>query len=42
MPRRREPGIMIVDVQGIPVEVEIRGEGRPTILIHGWSADQRF
>lgn len=42
MPRRREPGIMIVDVQGIPIEVEIRGEGRPVLLIHGWSADRRY
>ena len=33
---------MIVDVQGIPIEVEIRGAGRPLLLIHGWSADRRY
>ena len=33
---------MIIDVQGIPVEVEIRGEGRPILLLHGWSADRRY
>ena len=32
----------IVDVQGIPIEVETRGAGRPILLIHGWSADRRY
>ncbi len=34
--------IRIVDVRGIPIEVEIRGDGRPILLIHGWSADRRY
>jgi pimeloyl-ACP methyl ester carboxylesterase len=38
----REPGTTVVDVQGIPIEVEIRGEGRPILLVHGWSADRRY
>jgi pimeloyl-ACP methyl ester carboxylesterase len=38
----REPGTVIVDVQGIPIEVEIRGEGRPILLVHGWSADRQY
>jgi pimeloyl-ACP methyl ester carboxylesterase len=38
----REPGTTIVGVQGIPVEVEIRGRGRPILLVHGWSADRRY
>lgn len=42
MPPARKPGTTIVDVQGIPVEVEIRGEGRPILLVHGWSADRRY
>ena len=42
MPPAREPGTTIVDVQGIPIEVEIRGEGRPILLVHGWSADRRY
>ena len=35
-------GTRIVDVQGIPIEVETRGDGRPILLIHGWSADRRY
>lgn len=31
-----------VEVEGIPIEIEIRGEGRPIVLIHGWSADRRY
>lgn len=42
MPPPCDPGTMIVDVQGIPIEVEVRGEGRPILLIHGWSADRRY
>ena len=29
-------------VQGIPVAWEARGEGRPILLIHGWSADRQY
>ena len=29
-------------VQGIPVAWEERGEGRPILLIHGWSADRQY
>ena len=42
MPPAREPGTTVVDAQGIPIEVEIRGEGRPILLVHGWSADRRY
>ncbi|MSO95460.1 MAG: alpha/beta hydrolase [Thermoleophilia bacterium] len=35
-------GPTVVDVQGIPVAYEVRGEGRPILLIHGWSADRRY
>jgi len=31
-----------VGVQGIPVAYEVRGEGRPIVLIHGWSADRDY
>ncbi len=31
-----------VMVQGIPIACEVRGEGRPIVLIHGWSADRRY
>ena len=31
-----------MDVQGIPVAYEVRGEGRPILLIHGWSADRHY
>jgi pimeloyl-ACP methyl ester carboxylesterase len=29
-------------VQGIPVAWEERGEGRPILLVHGWSADRQY
>ncbi len=29
-------------VQGIPIAYEVRGEGRPILLIHGWSADRDY
>lgn len=38
----REPGTMIVEVQGIPIEVEIRGTGWPILFVHGWSADRSY
>ncbi len=31
-----------IDVQGIPVAYEVRGDGRPILLIHGWSADRDY
>jgi len=31
-----------IGVQGIPIAYEVRGEGRPILLIHGWSADRRY
>jgi pimeloyl-ACP methyl ester carboxylesterase len=31
-----------VDVQGIPIAYEVRGQGAPILLIHGWSADRRY
>lgn len=30
---------MRVAVQGSPIACEVRGEGRPILLVHGWSAD---
>ena len=34
--------VRVVEVQGIPVSYEARGEGKPILLIHGWSADRRY
>ena len=31
-----------IGVQGIPIAFEVRGEGRPILLIHGWSADRDY
>jgi len=31
-----------IGVQGIPIAYEVRGEGRPILLIHGWSADRGY
>jgi pimeloyl-ACP methyl ester carboxylesterase len=31
-----------VEVQGIPIAYEVRGEGRPILLVHGWSADRGY
>lgn len=33
---------MQIDVRGLPVHVEERGEGRPIVLLHGWPADHRL
>ena len=33
---------MQISVQGIPVDYEVRGQGTPVILIHGWSCDRRY
>jgi pimeloyl-ACP methyl ester carboxylesterase len=30
------------EVDGIPIAYEVRGEGAPILLIHGWSADRRY
>lgn len=35
-------GPMKMTVHGIGVDFEIRGEGAPLLLIHGWSADRRY
>ena len=37
-----ETGRMQVTVRGIPVDYEVRGEGTPVVLIHGWSCDRRY
>jgi pimeloyl-ACP methyl ester carboxylesterase len=31
-----------IGVQSIPIAYEVRGEGRPILLIHGWSADREY
>jgi pimeloyl-ACP methyl ester carboxylesterase len=31
-----------IGVQGIPIAYEVHGEGRPILLIHGWSADRQY
>ena len=31
-----------IEVQGIPIAYEVRGEGSPILLIHGWSADRDY
>jgi pimeloyl-ACP methyl ester carboxylesterase len=38
----KELGLGRVNVEGIPIAHETRGEGSPIILIHGWSADHRY
>jgi pimeloyl-ACP methyl ester carboxylesterase len=39
---REDPDARRVEVQGIPIAWEERGEGTPILLIHGWSADRRY
>lgn len=39
---RLDPEADRVDVQGISIAWEERGEGVPILLIHGWSADRRY
>lgn len=31
-----------IEVQGIPIACEVRGQGRPILLVHGWSADRGY
>jgi pimeloyl-ACP methyl ester carboxylesterase len=31
-----------IEVQGIPIAYEVRGEGGPILLVHGWSADRNY
>ena len=33
---------MRIDVQGLPIHYEVRGDGAPILLVHGWSADHRY
>jgi pimeloyl-ACP methyl ester carboxylesterase len=33
---------LIVEVRGLPVHVEVVGEGRPLLVLHGFGADHRF
>lgn len=35
-------GLETVEVEGIPIAYEAKGEGRPIVLVHGWSADHRY
>ena len=37
-----DPDQRRVEVQGIPIAYEVRGEGAPILLVHGWSADRRY
>ena len=37
-----DPDARRIDVQGIPIAWEGRGDGTPILLIHGWSADRRY
>ena len=34
--------IMRIEVDGIPISYEVRGEGAPILLIHGWSASHDY
>jgi pimeloyl-ACP methyl ester carboxylesterase len=33
---------MIIEVDGIPIELHRVGRGRPLVIVHGWSADHRY
>lgn len=37
-----QTGPMQTSVNGIAINYEVRGEGAPLVLIHGWSADHRY
>ena len=42
MSPRDDAGATRIEVQGIPIACEVRGEGTPILLIHGWSADRGY
>lgn len=31
-----------IEIEGIPIAYEVRGEGAPILLIHGWSSDRGY
>ena len=33
---------MRIEVQGIPIDIHVRGEGRSLLMLHGWSADHAY
>ena len=33
---------MRIEVQGIPIDIHVRGEGRSLLMLHGWSADHTY
>ena len=33
---------MRIEVQGIPIDIHVRGDGRPLLMLHGWSADHTY
>ncbi|MBJ7249658.1 MAG: alpha/beta hydrolase, partial [Thermoleophilia bacterium] len=33
---------MRIEVQGISIDIHVRGEGRPLLMLHGWSADHTY
>ena len=37
-----QTGRMQVSINGIDIDYEVRGEGVPVLLIHGWSADRHY
>lgn len=37
-----QTGHMQASVNGIDIDYEVRGEGDPVLLIHGWSADRHY
>lgn len=37
-----QTGRMQVSVNGIDIDYEVRGQGAPILLIHGWSADRHY
>ncbi len=33
---------MRTDVQGLSIDIQVHGEGRPLLMLHGWSADHTY
>ena len=33
---------MEIEVEGIPITIDVRGAGVPVLLLHGWSADRHY